>query len=446
VNIPLGTTGIVTRRSVTFIWILWAACTFMMCPGESLGGPLKVSPNGRYFVDGATDKPFFWLGNTQWAIYRGYTLDEARLTIDSIKNKGYTVLATMLAGGTVATVPNLEGQTIWHNNDPSTPNEAYFKRVDAIVSYAAEKGLMVRIGMLHNSQLQYMSNGRGKAYARFVAARYKHIPNIIWSLHGNVDNPALIAMVREMAEAIRETDGGVHPISQKPDPSPKSSGIIQNEPWLAFTQSQTFKRIDLIYSMVTTDYDRSPAKPTVMDEGAYEGGSEYGFAVTPLIVRRQAYYSYLAGGFHTYGHNDSWRILPTWRAALDAPGAVQVGKLRSLFESLSEWWLLTPDQSLLTTGGNTSGEVLSLAARHKDGKWAVVYCADPRTISVAMGKLLGKARAYWIDPRTGASKSIGSFANSGTRSFTTPTGWEDATLLLVTQEGLVVRGKVGGGD
>jgi len=22
----------------------------------------------------------------------------------------------------------------------------------------------------------------------------------------------------------------------------------------------------------------------------------------------------------TYGHNDSWRILPTWKEALDAPG------------------------------------------------------------------------------------------------------------------------------
>jgi hypothetical protein len=43
---------------------------------------------------------------------------EAKATIDSIKGKGYTVLATMLAGGTVATVPNLEGQTIWLNNDP----------------------------------------------------------------------------------------------------------------------------------------------------------------------------------------------------------------------------------------------------------------------------------------------------------------------------------------
>ena len=59
---------------------------------------------------------------------------------------------------------------------------------------------------------------------------------------------------------------------------------------------------------------------TVMDEGAYEAGTEYGFPVTPLLVRRQAYYSYLSGGFHTYGHNDSWRILPTWRASLDAPG------------------------------------------------------------------------------------------------------------------------------
>jgi hypothetical protein len=396
----------------------------------SAAGPLGVSANGRYFVDGATGEPFFWLGSTQWAIFRGYTIEEARATIDSIKAKGFTVLATMLAGGTVATVPNLEGQTIWLNNDPSTPNEAYFKRVDAIISYAVQQGLMVRIGMLHNSQLQYMSNGRGKAYAKFVATRYKDLPNILWSLHGNVDNPALTAMVREMAEAIREADGGTHLISQKPDPSPRSSGIIQNEPWLNFTESQTFKRIDLIYPMVKGDYDRTPPKPTVMDEGAYEAGTEYGFPVTPLLVRRQAYYSYLSGGFHTYGHNDSWRILPTWRASLEAPGAGQVGKIRRIFESLPEWWLLAPDQSVFASGGNTTGDALHLAARHKDGKWAMLYCANAGTFSVAMNKLAGKARAKWIDPRTGESTAAGSFANRGTRSFTTPAGWEDALLVL----------------
>src|SRR5215813_1129051 len=214
---------------LTSRWIL-SAMAFSLIAGESVAGPLKVSPNRRYFVDAATDNPFFWLGSTQWALFRGYTIDEAKLTIDKIKSKGYTVVATMLAGGPVATVANLEGQTIWLNNAPSTPNEAYFKRVDAIINYAAEQGLMLRIGMLHNSQLQYMSNGRGRAYAKFVANRYKHLPNIIWSLHGNVDNPTLIAMVREMAQAIREVVGNEQLISQKPDPSPRSSGIIQDEP------------------------------------------------------------------------------------------------------------------------------------------------------------------------------------------------------------------------
>lgn len=427
------------------VWGLWIAVLVQAFPASGLAGPLRVSANGRYFIDGPTGQPFFWLGSTQWAIFRGYTLEEARLTVDKLRSKGYTVLATMLAGGTVATVPNLEGQTIWLNNDPSTPNEAYFKRVDAIVSYAAEKGLMVRIGMLHNSQLQYMGGGRGKAYARFVAARYKDVPNVFWSLHGNVDNPALIAMVREMAEGIREGDGGTHLISQKPDPAPRSSGIIQNEPWLGFTESQSFKHIDLIHSMVTTDYDRTPPKPTVMDEGAYEGGSEYGFPVTPLIVRRQAYYTYLAGGFHTYGHNDSWRILPGWKAALDASGAAQVGKVREVFESLAEWWLLTPDQAVLDSGGNTEGDVLHMGARHKDGKWAMVYCAAPHTFSVAMEKLSGKAQAYWIDPRTAKARPAGSHVNRGTWQFTSPAGWEDALLVLATPSGLKTRGKVGSG-
>jgi hypothetical protein len=72
---------------------------------------------------------------------------------------------------------------------------------------------------------------------------------------------------------------------------------------------------------VTKDYDLKPTKPVLMAEGAYEAGTEYGFDVTPLWVRRQAYYSYLCGASYAYGHNDSWRVLPTWKKALDA-GAI----------------------------------------------------------------------------------------------------------------------------
>ena len=38
--------------------------------------PVKVSENGRYFVD-QQNNPVFWLGTTQWQIFRDYTLEEA---------------------------------------------------------------------------------------------------------------------------------------------------------------------------------------------------------------------------------------------------------------------------------------------------------------------------------------------------------------------------------
>ena len=65
-------------------------------------------------------------------------------------------------------------------------------------------------------------------------------------------------------------------------------------------------------------------------------------------------------------------MLPTWKQALDAPGATQLGILRRIFRERKEWWHLVPDQSVFVSGGTTNGQVLNLAARHKDGQWAMV--------------------------------------------------------------------------
>ncbi|MGD0743740.1 MAG: DUF4038 domain-containing protein [Verrucomicrobiota bacterium] len=395
---------------------------------------LGISPNKRYFVNGHGG-PVFWLGSTQWSIYRGYTTDEARIVLENIAAKGFTVVATMLAGWEDGTVPNKDGERPWLNNDPSTPNEAYFKNVDAVVRMAGEYGLYIRLGLLHNRQLKSMSGGKGRAYAKWVAERYKNAPNVFYSIHGDVTNPDLIAVVREMAAAIKETAGKDVLISQKPDPAPNSSGKIQDEPWLDYTQSQSFKWIDQIYPFVTQDYNRVPTKPTVMDEGAYEGGSEYGFEVTPLIVRRQAYYAYLAGGSHTYGHNDMWRVLPTWQKALDAPGAIQMGVLKRIFTDRFEWWKLVPDQSLFVNGGKTKGEVLQLAARHEGGRWALFYLAEPAKITVRLDRVGAshKLNACWIDPRNGNRVTVGSMLPEGEKQFTPPEKWEDAILLLESE-------------
>lgn len=396
-----------------------------------ISGRLGISQNKRYFVDGKGE-PFFWLGSTQWTIFRSYTAQEAQIILRNIASKGFSIVGTMIVGPGDGTIPNKEGQRPWLNNDPSTPNEAYFKNIDAAVKIAAENGLYIRLGILHNAQLRYMSDGKGKAYAKWVAQRYKNEPNVFYSIHGDVKNPVYMAMVREMAAGIEEVAGKDVLISQKPDPSPNTSGDIQDESWLDYTQSQTYKWIDLIYPFVTRDYNRKPAKPNVMDEGAYEQGSEYGFEVTPLLIRRQAYYTYLAGGHFTYGHNDLWRALPTWEKALDAPGAFQMGILKKIFTDRYEWWKLIPDQSLLVGNGQTKGAVLQLAARHPNDIWALVYLAEPATFGVQLDKLSGvrKINAFWIDPRNGNRKKIGRFLTKGENQFTVPGNWEDAILVL----------------
>lgn len=47
-----------------------------------------------------------------------------------------------------------------------------------------------------------------------------------------------------------------------------------------------------------------------------------------------------------------------------------MGILKKIFLHRHEWWHLAPEQGIFASGGNTKGDVLNLAARHKDGKWA----------------------------------------------------------------------------
>ncbi len=395
--------------------------------------PVAVSENKRYLVDHNGD-PVFWLGTTQWQLFREYTLDEARTILERSAANGFKFVQVMLMGVGDGTAPNVRGQKPWINDDPLTPNEEYFKNVDAVLSIAGDNNLAISMTLYHQRYRKHITLEKARPWARWLATRYKDVPNIVWSMTPEAKDE-FVPILRELAAGLHEGDGGRHLITFKPDPAPYSSSFIHGEDWLDFDSMQTWKDVKLIYPMVTNDYGLKPTKPVLMAEGAYEAGTEYGFDVTPLWIRRQAYYSYLAGAHHTYGHNDGWRVLPTWRTALDAPGAVQLGILKRIFMARTEWWLLVPDQSVFASGGRTDGDMLHLAARHQDGKWAMIYLAEKASFSVNMDKVAGAGvSAVWIDPKTGDAVPAGTVPNTGQRSFSTPDGWEDALLVLEAAE------------
>jgi hypothetical protein len=426
--------------------------------------PVKVSANGRYIVDQRGD-PVFWLGTTQWQLFREYKLEEARLILDKSKDKGFVFLQVMLMGVGDGTKTNVYGHKPWIDNNPLTPNEEYFQNVDAVMQAVRERNLIISMTLYHQRYRKYITLDNARAWAKWLAQRYKEMPNIVWSMTPEAKQE-FVPVVRELAVGLHEGDGGAHLITFKPDPAPYSSSFVHGESWLDFDSMQTWKSVELIYPMVANDYNLKPVKPVLMAEGAYEAGTEYSFDVTPLWVRRQAYYSYLAGAVHAYGHNANWRLLPIWKEALDAPGAVQMGVLKDIFTARKEWWLMVPDQSVLASGGDlvpvalpkydasekertayvrglkpsmangeATGDLLHLAARHEGGKWAMIYLADHASFSVNMNKISSpKVNMFWVDPRTGRATPTGQEPNTGVKSFTTPDDWEDSLLVLEAAE------------
>jgi hypothetical protein len=237
------------------------------------------------------------------------------------------------------------------------------------------------------------------------------------------------AIVRELAAGLQEGDEGSHLITIHPDPSPASSSEHwHKESWLAFNMIQTWNSSFSNYQIVAKDYARSPAKPVVNGEARYEEES----GTKPLDIRRGAYWTFLAGGFYSYGHGGNWLTPGQWKTWIDAPGAGQMTVYRKIITSIPRWWTRIPDQSILV-GGPTGGRTPNAAARSAEGDWILAYVANPATVTINMDKIISasKAEVFRIDPRTGDRTLVGSYPTRGQQSFTTPAGWDDTVLFIL---------------
>jgi hypothetical protein len=65
----------------------------------------------------------------------------------------------------------------------------------------------------------------------------------------------------------------------------------------------------------------------------------------------------------------------------------------------------------------------------------MVYAPVGRPFAVRMSAIVGaKVKAWWFDPRTGRATPIGTFANTGERTFTPPDAGEHLDWVLVLDD------------
>jgi hypothetical protein len=401
---------------------------------------------------------FFWLGDTAWELFHRLNREEAERYLQHRAAQGFTVIqAVVLAELDGLATPNAYGHTPLHDNDPTRPNEDYFRHIDWVIAKANSLGL--RIGLLptwgsywHSKKVIFNKNN-AKVYGRWLGERYRDA-GIVWILGGDrlVESDRHREFLTAMARALAAGDGGAHLRTFHPRGGARSSEPFHQARWLDFNMLQSgHSPLSTNYTAIELDYALTPAKPCLDAEPSYEYPPDAMPEKRPVgavQVRRNAYWAVFAGAFgHTYGTHPVWQmyapprtplwdVTTPWHEALDLPGAQQMAHLKALM--LSRPFLSRmPDQSLIVEG-QADGIVRIQATRNgspgrNDATYVMVYFPEPRQVTLRTESITGsELRVWWFNPRTGTVMTPEVLPNQKQMHFTPPTHapGEDWVLVL----------------
>ena len=433
-------------------------------------GRLQVSSNSRY-LEHADGTSFLWIGDTAWELFyrlrssdpEGHDIEEYLL---DRKNKGFTVIQAVLVeeidyktGRGCAE----NGSTPFVNMDPRKRVEAYWIWVDHVVERARESGLYMCMlpawGNWVNDQAIFNIEN-AYDYGVFLGARYKDSPNIIWMLGGDRHvNENQKAIWNSLAAGIKSEIGNNQLMTFHPAGAKSSSMDFHDEPWLDFNNFQSGHQMDgnNSWNLAIADWEKKPSKPTLNSEPGYEGIVERFWEscdntrFTDYDVRKDAYRSLLAGSFgYTYGHSSIWQILRpgdtpvacadpdvNWYDAIHSIGSSHMTHAGNLLKSRpADRWR---DESLVIEGMGSGRDRMG-ASRGDD--FAFIYFPAPMTRTIQMNKISGsRVKCYWYNTGTGERTLIGTYKNSGTRTFSTPEGLDWLLVIDDADAGYAPPGK-----
>jgi hypothetical protein len=422
---------------------------------------LHVSADG-HFLQREDGSRFVWLADTVWALQKLNPTDLARY-MDDRAARGFNVLQGPNLRGWPEnpTSPenyvkgvNYAGQPAFLGNNTDTPNEPYWQYVDYMVNAANSRGLYIALVVMWGNEYNLAfgtDTQKANRLGVWLGTRYRNNLNVIWIVSGEFDligtspiTSAQKAMFAAVGQGLKTGSLGNHLITAHPAEE-LSSTAFQSEAWFDFNMEQgghAMRDNPNIYGFMTTEYGATPTKPALDGEVTYEETAvNWNIAngvFTDYDVRKSAYWSVFAGGFgFTYGdeymfqlyrpgdtwYNPTWANMGTpngyWYDKLGVPGAVDMRHVRALMELHTAAWI--PDQAVISSAIGT-GTSHRQAVRASDGSFAFVYIPDGGATTVNMAHVGNtQVTASWYDPRLGYTSSpIGSYANTGTLTFTPP--------------------------
>lgn len=451
------------NRIVSSFLLLLVYCQPSLAQNK-IAFPLKVSGNNHYLFD-QRNNPVFLNGDSPWMLGFKVRFDEVKEYLKDRNQKGFNAVIMQVTPGTdfgttqydYGDLPNIYGDHVFINQDISKPNELYFKHLDSILFVCNQMNFVVLLAPLYQGCCEDgwkeildrdpESIEKAYNYGKWIANRYKNLPNIIWVSGGDHKvTPQALAC----AEGIEKMDT-IHLQTFHSGAGSTSYDEVPHAKWLKFNMIYTYHAAWIadrlgqlqVYAPFFRAWQKRINMPMIMSESGYE----YERDETTQILRRQAYWSVLSGASgHFYGHRDIWPFNKNWRAGLNSPGAQSIEIFGKFVKSIP-WYDMEPDwpATLFVSGrgafNNSSapgGEEYATAAFSKEHGVAAIYLPTSRTVGVNMVRFSGTVNAKWLDPSTGVySKERKVFPNKGIHHFTPPKqynsqGFDDWVLVLET--------------
>jgi Protein of unknown function (DUF4038)/Putative collagen-binding domain of a collagenase len=427
--------------------------------------PVAVGPTGRYLVDQG-GRPVLIQGDAAWSLIAATTKEGVQTYLDDCAAKGFNAIIVNVLEAYFAPDPprNVYGDDPFSTpGDFATPNERYFEHVDWVLREAERRGILVLVVptyLGHPSPHAYgdrygydipegwfaevMANGVEKCrdLGRLLGRRFEGFDNVIWTMGGDRNPGEALEHVRAMAAGILESDGR-HLFTAHVLPEAKPFDQYPDDAWLSINFTYSYQ---ILHAALLRDYLGKPIHPNIMIESSYE----FDHNASAVQIRRQAYWSVLCGATGQFmGTLGVFDFTPGWEDLLDSPGRVAQSHMGALFARYP-WWDLVPDLSrgqeyaawhdaslrpLIISGvGELRGLDFCSAARTPDGRLAMAYMPNSRTITVDLTQMSGESiTAMWFDPVTGSETPAGSWATSQAADFTPPAA-QDWVLILETQD------------
>jgi hypothetical protein len=423
------------------------------------GFPVDLDASKRFLVD-QSGQPCFSCGDSPQCLMQQLSKTEIEYYLSDRASRGINILWMIAVDNVYQNNPpkNRAGDAPFMDTDFANFNGPYWNHVDYVMQRCLAHGITVLLMPafmgLSASQGYYASFfGASDAvvqnYAIFLGNRYRNFPNLIWLLGGDADpnNSAMYTKLNTFAVALKVTDPG-HLITLEAtrfkevgSPAPNGGYSSVDAHMIAYGSVQHWLDINWVYQTGSTCASGAQrcywqGKPCLLGEDWYE----LSHSITSAGLRAEGYGAILGGCTlgRLFGNQQIWSfnspnsgnptVTPSWQSQLSSDGSIGQQLIGKLFRSRSHHLLVPDTSNSVMIGGSND----SICARTSDGKTIVAYLPWNQTVKIIMSEINdagGKAFCSWFNPSSGQVTNIGTFANSGTKSFTSPTS-DDWVLVI----------------